>query len=37
MWWMLGCTAQDVNRSQEKEQIHVMYGNNMDGEIEPCG
>ena len=37
MWWIWGCAAQDVNIPEEKSQIHIMYGNNMDGEIEPCG
>lgn len=37
MWWIWGCAAQEPTIPKEKEQIHIMYGNNMDGEIEPCG
>ena len=37
MWWIWGCAAQDIRIPKDKEQIHIMYGNNMDGEIEPCG
>ena len=37
LWWILGCVAQEKSISKDKEQIHIMYGNNMDGEIEPCG
>ena len=35
--WMLACASNRVEIPKEKEQIHIVYGNNMDGEIEPCG
>ena len=35
--FLLACVREEVLLAEGDKAIHLIYGNNMDGEIEPCG
>ena len=38
LMWFLACMSQNEGPKLSKgKQLKLVYGNNMDGEIEPCG
>ena len=34
---LLACVREETLLTEGDKAIHLIYGNNMDGEIEPCG
>jgi hypothetical protein len=38
-WLLLSCSQRDevVSQIDGDRVLHIVYGQNMDGEIEPCG
>ena len=37
MWWLLACNQNYYPKEAGEKGFQLVYANNMDGDIEPCG